>query len=404
MVDSKFNIIITPLTLLPIASLYCNIFITTKLLSCEFDLLSFKDNDPQSRQKAKVSLWKLLSYSTWNERWLMIFGIICATFTGLGVPAWLVLLARSLDTFSNLAALIQRVGSEGLMETIEQELLRLCVAFAIVGLICLVTGTIYVSIWTYTGEKQALRIQNQFVRASMNQDAAWFDENDREALPTKMGTALVHINNAIGRQVVDVYSNAISALGCLVVALLLNTALSLIMLLVVPFALIIMALFNWCIRRVKKRGNKAMAEAGGIATETLSGIKTVASLCAQPYFRDAYQGHVMESAKSTIKASFLSSLLAGITGALFYVTYTFAFYIGTEQVVTGAEWQIILRCFISNEPQCRVTGASVMCCIYGVVSLSYSIISLCMYRPIMATNPHILSLLNDRFCALHSLG
>jgi len=326
------------------------------------------DESPvDNNQSAKVSLWKLLSYSTWNERWLMILGIFMATFTGLGIPAWLVLLARSLDTFSNLAALIQRVGSEGLMSYINQELMNLCIAFAVVGLICLVTGTISVSIWTYTGEKQALRIQNQFVRSSLNQDAAWFDANDREALPTKMGTALVHINNAIGRQVVDVYSNAISAIGCLIVALLLNTALSLIMLCVVPVAIIIMALFNWCIRRVKKRGNAELAMAGGIATETLSGIKTVASLCAQPYFRDAYQSHIDVSAKSSVKAAFLSSLLAGITGALFYITYTFAFYIGTEQVVTGAGWKIIIQCFISGEPQCRVTGASVMCCIYGVI-------------------------------------
>jgi ATP-binding cassette, subfamily B (MDR/TAP), member 1 len=101
--------------------------------------------------------------------------------------------------------------------------------------------------------------------------------------------------------------------------------------------------------------------------QTLAGIKTVASLCAQPHFRDSYQNHVLQSAKASVKAAFLSSLLAGITGALFYITYTFAFYIGTEQVVTGAEWSIIIRCFISNEPQCRVTGASVMCCIYGVI-------------------------------------
>ncbi len=326
------------------------------------------DHDPiKENASAKVSLWRLLSYSTWKERWLMVFGVLMATISGLGIPIWLVLLARSLDTFSNLARLISAVGSEGLMDYLQQELAKLCVAFAVVGLICLVTGTLYVSIWTYTGEKQALRIQKQFVRASMNMDAAWFDSNDREALPTKMGTSLVHINNAIGRQVVDVYSNAIGALGCLIVALLLNTALSLIMLCVVPIAMIIMALFNWCIRRVKKRANKEIAAAGGIATETLAGIKTVASLCAQPYFREEYKNHVDQSAKSSIKATALSSLLAGIVGALFYVTYFFAFYIGTEQVVTGASWQIIVQCFITGEPQCRVTGASVMCCIYGVI-------------------------------------
>ena len=32
------------------------------------------------------------------------------------------------------------------------------------------------------GEQQALRIQKEFVRACLNQDAAWFDQNDRDKL------------------------------------------------------------------------------------------------------------------------------------------------------------------------------------------------------------------------------
>lgn len=291
-----------------------------------------------------------------------------ATFTGLGIPAWLILLARSLDTFSSLATLMTKAGENvDLFELLRSELNKLCVAFAIVGAVCLVTGFIYVSIWTYTGEQQSLRIQKQFVRSCLNQDAEWYDRNDREALPTKMGTALVHVSNAIGRQVVDVYANAVSALGCLIVALLLNTPLSLVMLCVVPIAIVIMALFNFCIRRVKKRASKELAEAGGVATEVLAGIKTVAALCAQSHFTDKYENHVITSAKASVTVAFLSSLLAGITGALFYVTYTIAFYIGTEQVQADSSMINIIYCFFDGDAQCRVTGASVMCCIYGVI-------------------------------------
>ena len=61
-------------------------------------------------------------------------------------------------------------------------------------------------------------------------------------------------------------------------------------------------------------------------------MKTVASLCAQPHFASLYSHHISESSRLNIRAAFLSSLVAGVTGALFYVTYIFAFYIGTEQV------------------------------------------------------------------------
>lgn len=182
---------------------------------------------------------------------------------------------------------------------------------------------------------------------------------------TKMGTSLLHISNAIGRQVADVYANGISSAACLAVALMLNTPLALIMLCAVPVAFIIMALFNICIRRVKKQSAAEMATAGGIATEVLAGIKTVAALCAQPHFRKEYQNHVDRSAKFGIRGIVLNSLLAGITGALFYMTYTVAFVVGTEQVISGMGLPIIVKCFFSSEANCRVTGASVMCCIYG---------------------------------------
>merc|ERR1719221_1240544 len=140
------------------------------------------------------------------------------------------------------------------------------------------------------------------------------------------------------------------------------------MLCVIPIIFIILMLFNLCIRRVKRKASAESGIAGGLATEALAGIKTVASLCAQSHFASEYAHHVKESAKFSIKASFLSSLLAGVTGALFYVSYVFAFYIGTQQVEEDANLKTVIKCLLpSHEANCRVTGASVMCCIYGVI-------------------------------------
>jgi ABC-type multidrug transport system fused ATPase/permease subunit len=182
-----------------------------------------------------------------------------------------------------------------------------------------------------------------------------------------MGTSLIHINAAIGRQIVDTYSMGVSAAGCLAVALILNSALSLIMLAIIPVVLVIMLIMNYFIRKAKKRSNAELAEAGSIATEVIAGIKIVAALCAQPWFRTNYDNHIGESEKYSIEGSFLSSLLSGITGMIFYFAYCYAFYIGTEQVISGASSATIIKCHFSSDPNCRVTGVFVMCCIYGVI-------------------------------------
>jgi len=340
------------------------------------------DSKTTTTAALKVSLFKLLSTSTPTERVWMFVGILFATVAGCGIPAWLALLADSLDTFSNLGRLINTIGGDGLMQTLENQLLQLAVAFMIVGAVVFVSGSAYVAIWTYTGERQALRIQKSFVRSAMNQDAAWFDMNNREELPTKMGTSIVHINAAIGRNVADTYQLFISALGCLVVAFLLNTPLALVMLAALPIAAIVMAVLNCYVRKCSKRSSEELALAGSLATEVIAGIKTVAALCSKPFFRDTYANHINESEKYSIKGGFLLSLQAGLVGMIFYIAYTVAFYIGSEQVVSGASFVLFIQCFLFPDTdngggQCRVTGASVMCCIYGVI-LCVTFIGLCV--------------------------
>ncbi|KAL3903815.1 MAG: hypothetical protein SGILL_010303, partial [Bacillariaceae sp.] len=300
----------------------------------------------------------------------MVFGLICAFFAGLGIPVWLTLLADALDTFSNLGRLINSSpGNAGLMDTLRDQLLQLSLAFMIVGVVVFVAGSLYVAIWTYTGEQQALRIQKAFVQSAMNQDAAWFDANNREELPTKMGTNIVYMSEAIGRSIADTFGLGVSALGCLVVALLLNLPLSLVMLAIIPVVVIIMLIFNYFIRKDSKAAGKELGMAGSVATEVIAGIKTVAALCAKAHFGEKYEHHLHEAEKLSIRSGVLQSVLAGLTSMIFYFTYCYAFYVGTEQVQQNSGILNFIKCFLADEddPECKVSGASVMCCIYGVI-------------------------------------
>ena len=126
-----------------------------------------EDASSASKPRAKVNFLALLSYSTTREKWLMALGLLMAGISGLAVPTWLVLLAKGLNQFSNLGFLIN--AGVNLMDVVQQELNKLVVAFAILGGISLLSGSLYVSIWTYTGEKQALRIKERYVRSAFHQ-------------------------------------------------------------------------------------------------------------------------------------------------------------------------------------------------------------------------------------------
>lgn len=179
-------------------------------------------------------------------------------------------------------------------------------------------------------------------------DAEWFDENNRDELPTKVANSMVHISGAIGRQIADLFSNMWSSAGCLAVAMVLNAPLALIMLLIVPVVVICIAIFSCFIRKASKKSGHAFSSAGGLATEVLAGIKTVAALCAEPWALLTYGKHVETAQRSSVWGGFLTALSTGVTSLLFYITYTFAFYLGTEQVANNSSVRTNMITIISS--------------------------------------------------------
>jgi ATP-binding cassette subfamily B (MDR/TAP) protein 1 len=182
-----------------------------------------------------------------------------------------------------------------------------------------------------------------------------------------MASSMVQIQAAIGRQVADTFASIVSALGSLTVALLLNGPLALVMLAVVPVIGLIILIISCFLRQRSHRAAESYAEAGALATEVIAGIKTVASLCAERWALTTYDNHIREGQKHSVYGGFLTSLIAGLTGLFFYVTYVVAFSIGTYQVEHGMRLLTIVECLFSDEENCRVSGAAVMCCIYGVI-------------------------------------
>lgn len=308
----------------------------------------------------EVSLWKLFSFSTARERWLMVLGLAAAFVAGLSMPVWLYLLAQSLETFNNIGKIINAGGD---ISILKDQLYSLIYSFAIVGFVSLVSGAVYVAVFTYTGERQTLRIRERFVRSALRQEAAWFDTRfggDPQELPTLAANALQRIGGALGRQVADTVANLLSAVGCLAIALVLNDKLALFMLCMLPVVGVAMALVSCAMRRRSGQALENFATAGAFATEVISGIKTVASLTAEPWAVAQYDTTSRLAEKYSISSGFLSKLASGVMGLLFYGTYVFAFIFGTEQAARTGDVEKDNFPFYCMFNYCGISGSEVM--------------------------------------------
>jgi ATP-binding cassette subfamily B (MDR/TAP) protein 1 len=311
----------------------------------------------------RVSLLALLSFSTPQERRRMIVGLVSAAVSGLSMPVWLLLLSASLNTFNNLGKLINELGGGRAVEILQDQLLDLVYSFLILGVVALFAGSAYVALWTQTGEKQALRICEAFVRSAFKQDARWYDSRgaDPQELPTLAANSLGRISTAIGRVMADTFANLLSSIFCLVVAVGLDWSLALIVMAFLPVVALCIYIVSIYVRESSGRALHSFASAGAFATEVIAGIKTVASLSLESWAVKRYEETVLDGQKWSIRGGWLTGVSSGLTGFLFYTAYVIAFIYGTYQVAeTGDKENSLPDPFYCMFQYCGISGGEVL--------------------------------------------
>jgi len=334
----------------------------------------------EEKDRSRVGLFTLLKYSTTNERYLMVVGVVMAAISGLSMPVWLLLLAQSLSTFNQIGQLFATMGEEAIGVLLD-ELYKLIYSFAIVGGVTLFSGTIYVTLWTYVGEAQALRIRKSFVKSALNQNMAWFDTHcsggDPQALSSLASNSIMRIEVSLKRCIPDTLANLLASVGSLMVAIGLDPPLALFMMATLPIIGICVGVLSCFMRKYSGQALGELSSAGSFASEVLTGIKTIASLRAEGWATERYTGHVKKAQKYSVLTIFCGKMASGMMGLLFYLIYCFAFAFGTTQAADNIDtrneyispfacWGITIRGH-SRHIDCGITGSEVMVCIYGVI-------------------------------------
>ena len=237
------------------------------------------------------------------------------------------------------------------------------------------------SLWTYVGEAQSLRIRKSFVKSALNQDMGWFDTHcaggDPQELSSLASNSILRIETSLKRSIPDTLANLLASVGSLMVAFGLDFPLALFMFLTLPVIGIVVGVLSCFMRKYSGQALGEFSSAGSFASEILTGIKTIASLRAEGWASERYAGHVEKAQRYSVLTIFCGKLASGLMGLLFYLIYTFAFAFGTTQAADNIDksneyispfacWGITLSGY-QRPVDCGITGSEVMVCIYGVI-------------------------------------
>ncbi|KAI1718396.1 ABC transporter transmembrane region domain-containing protein [Ditylenchus destructor] len=173
-------------------------------------------------------------------------------------------------------------------------------------------------------ERQTYRIKKKLFDAILNQDMTWFDHNEVGALTQKMTAGIEKIKAGMCDKFIIMLQAISNMIIGVLVGLYMSWQMTLIMLAMTPFIVFSMVYSAHWLSKSVRREMDAYANAGGVAEEVISGIRTVASFNAQEFEANRYETLL----KAGRKMGYHKALATGICNALFLSVMHFSLSIG----------------------------------------------------------------------------
>ncbi|CAG8474611.1 6198_t:CDS:2 [Racocetra persica] len=264
-------------------------------------------NDQINVTKRKVSYISLYRFATKVDWIIMFIGLMFSVIAGAASPSIAIFFGIVIDYFTNFQNHI--ISSD----EFSQEVDNFSLIFVYFAIGIFVTTYISTATWVYTGERITRQIREQYLRAILRQNIAYFDKHGSGEVTTRITSDTHSIQDGISEKV---------AFACQI------------------------------------KGLESKSRAGIIAEEAISTIRTVVAFGAQKKLSNLYDTYLSDARKERVKKSWVIGISLGITLFVIYSSYALAFWYGSTLIykhemsagqVSGVFFSIIIGSFgLSN--------------------------------------------------------
>ncbi len=218
---------------------------------------------------------------------------------------------------------------------------RAAVALAALALVQGAAGALRYALFALAGERVVARLRRDLHRHLLDQEIAFFDERRTGELTSRLAADTGTLQNAVTANVSMALRNLAVVAGGIGFLLYTSPALTLLMLSVAPAVAAGAAVYARRIRGLSRESQDALAAAGAIAEESLSGIRTVRAFDAEAREADRYGGSIQRAyatARRRILAggAFMAGAMAGAYAAVALVLWYGARLVARDALSAGA--------------------------------------------------------------------
>ncbi|XP_060852924.1 ATP-dependent translocase ABCB1-like isoform X2 [Rhopalosiphum padi] len=313
----------------------------------------------KSVSEVKFGLLRIFRYADIWDMILMILGIIMSLATGASLPILAMIFGDMTNTFirqtnalnpitattPDYSVLRSAVSNETTTqfdsippltpEEFDSYMTQFALYYLYIGIAVLLSAYIQTWCWEMACERQVYRLRNVFFSQIIRQDITWFDTNQNSDLTTRLFDDLERIREGISSKFSMLTQYVSTFISGLLVGFYISPKLTGIVLLVGPIIIGIMSYLSLNASKACHREQIKYAEAGSIAEEVFTSIRTVAAFGLEKQGISRYVAALKKGRNIATKRYRVFSIGLGIVFMLMYIGYGIAFYYGSYLISIG---------------------------------------------------------------------
>jgi ABC-type multidrug transport system fused ATPase/permease subunit len=259
--------------------------------------------------------WRRLLSLAWPERWLLTVasvGLLVSSSSNLIIIG---MAGRIVDVLVK--------GPDDADTQLLSILLVLCIVFVAGSIMTFLRAYFF----TLAGERVVARLRANLFSQIIQQEIGFFDENRTGDTLSRLSDDCSVLQNAVTTNISMLLRNLVTAVGTLMIILLISWRLTLVMLAVVPVLAISAVRYGKFVKAISKSVQDALADASSTAEEAVSNVRTVRSFASEGWATYRYRTKLdiafkLARKRSLAYGSFSGAMYllanAALIGVLFY--------------------------------------------------------------------------------------
>ncbi|XP_064832046.1 bile salt export pump [Oncorhynchus masou masou] len=277
----------------------------------------------QSKEEAEervepAPVARILKYN--KSEWpYMLLGSIGAAINGSVNPIYAILFSQILGTFSIRDLDEQRAQINGI-----------CILFCAVAVTSFFSQFLQGYAFGKSGELLTRRLRKVGFQAMLKQEVGWFDDprNSPGALTTRLATDASMVQGATGSQIGMIVNSLTNIGASFIIAFSFSWKLSLVVVCFLPLIGLSGVFQAKMLTGFANEDKKAMEAAGQVSSEALANIRTIAGLCKESTFVEAYEQQLEAPYKSAKKKANIYGICFAFAQCVIFMAYAASFRYG----------------------------------------------------------------------------